>query len=44
MRWAAQNGARGACLQVFAANQPAIGLYQSLGFSAELYRYHYRVR
>ena len=44
MRWAARNGAGGACLQVFAANRPAIGLYESMGFNAELYRYHYRVR
>jgi ribosomal protein S18 acetylase RimI-like enzyme len=44
MHWAARNGAQGACLQVFAANRPAIGLYESLGFARELYRYHYRVR
>lgn len=44
MHWAAQNGAQGACLQVFAGNHPAIGLYESLGFAQELYRYHYRVR
>ncbi len=37
-------GATGACLQVLASNVSAIRLYESLGFSAELYRYHYRVR
>ncbi|HEY0105029.1 MAG TPA: GNAT family N-acetyltransferase [Rhizomicrobium sp.] len=37
-------GARGACLQVVAANAPAIALYKRLGFTCELYRYHYRVR
>jgi GNAT superfamily N-acetyltransferase len=37
-------GATGACLQVVAANLPAIRLYESLGFTCELYRYHYRVR
>jgi ribosomal protein S18 acetylase RimI-like enzyme len=37
-------GARGACLQVLAANAPAIHLYERLGFACELYRYHYRVR
>jgi ribosomal protein S18 acetylase RimI-like enzyme len=44
MQWAARRGARGACLQVFAGNAPAIGLYESMGFGQELYRYHYRVR
>jgi ribosomal protein S18 acetylase RimI-like enzyme len=44
MQWAARNGAQGACLQVFAGNHPAIGLYESMGFAQELYRYHYRVR
>jgi GNAT superfamily N-acetyltransferase len=39
--WAADRGARGACLEVEAANAPARALYEGLGF-AELYRYHYR--
>ncbi|MEQ1752680.1 MAG: GNAT family N-acetyltransferase [Micropepsaceae bacterium] len=42
--WARGNGARGACLQVVAANTPAINLYQKLGFTRELYRYHYRTK
>jgi ribosomal protein S18 acetylase RimI-like enzyme len=37
-------GATGACLQVLATNVSAIRLYERLGFSCELYRYHYRVR
>jgi ribosomal protein S18 acetylase RimI-like enzyme len=37
-------GATGACLQVVADNTPAIALYERLGFTCELYRYHYRVR
>jgi ribosomal protein S18 acetylase RimI-like enzyme len=37
-------GASGACLQVVASNAPTIALYKRLGFSCELYRYHYRVR
>ena len=39
-----QMGATGACLQVVAVNLSAIRLYESLGFTCELYRYHYRVR
>ena len=39
--WAAARGATGACLEVEAANIPALALYDRLGFS-ELYRYHYR--
>ncbi len=39
--WAADQGVRGACLEVEAANAPARVLYEGLGF-AELYRYHYR--
>ncbi len=41
--WAERRGARGACLQVVAANRPAVRLYESMGFDRELYRYHYRV-
>jgi ribosomal protein S18 acetylase RimI-like enzyme len=40
---AASRGAAQAWLQVNAANQPAIGLYRSLGFT-EAYRYRYRVQ
>ena len=39
--WAAERGAMGACLEVEAANTPALALYAQLRFS-ELYRYHYR--
>jgi RimJ/RimL family protein N-acetyltransferase len=35
-------GARGACLQVVAANAAGCALYDRLGFTTELYRYHYR--
>ncbi len=44
MRWGAETGASAVCLQVEASNLPAIALYRSLGFTRELYRYHYRVR
>jgi ribosomal protein S18 acetylase RimI-like enzyme len=44
LRRGQEMGATGACLQVVAANWPAIRLYESLGFTCELYRYHYRVR
>lgn len=40
--WGAAQGARAICLQVEAANAPAIALYRGLGAKAELYRYHYR--
>jgi len=40
--WARQAGAQAGCLQVVAENTPARVLYASLGFSRELYRYHYR--
>jgi len=43
LRWARAAGATGACLQVVAANTPAVNLYQAMGFNQELYRYHYRV-
>jgi N-acetylglutamate synthase len=39
--WAREQGAAGACLEVEAANGPALALYDALGFK-ELYRYHYR--
>jgi GNAT superfamily N-acetyltransferase len=39
--WAAEQGATGACLEVEAANAPALALYAALGFR-ELYSYHYR--
>ena len=42
MAWGHAQGAREAILQVQAENHAAIRLYQSLGFSRELYRYHYR--
>jgi|SRR6185312_7994161 len=44
LRWSQTHGAQGCCLQVVADNHSAIGLYQSLGFTTELYRYHYRRR
>jgi GNAT superfamily N-acetyltransferase len=44
LRWARRRAAAGACLQVVAANAPAVKLYEGLGFDRELYRYHYRVR
>lgn len=40
--WAADAGARGVCLQVEGPNAPAIALYEGLGLTTELYRYHYR--
>jgi N-acetylglutamate synthase len=43
LAWARKAGASGACLQVVADNTPAVNLYKSMGFTQELYRYHYRV-
>ena len=43
LMWAERRGAEGACLQVLAANRPAVKLYESMGFERELYRYHCRV-
>jgi ribosomal protein S18 acetylase RimI-like enzyme len=43
MHWGRAAGAQSAYLQVFQANQVAIGLYESLGFRAA-YPYHYRCR
>jgi N-acetylglutamate synthase len=40
--WAGEQGAEGLCLEVEAANQPALALYDVLGLKTELYRYHYR--
>ncbi len=40
--WGAAAGARGVCLQVDAANRPALALYSSLGLKTTLYCYHYR--
>jgi GNAT superfamily N-acetyltransferase len=41
--WARREAdATGACLQVVAANAPAVRMYEQLGFDRELYRYHYR--
>jgi GNAT superfamily N-acetyltransferase len=37
-------GAESACLGVVATNTPAVALYRQLGFTEELYRYHYRRR
>jgi ribosomal protein S18 acetylase RimI-like enzyme len=44
LRWAQSGGAFAACVQVVSTNEPAIGLYHHLGFTQELYRYHYRHR
>jgi GNAT superfamily N-acetyltransferase len=40
--WAKDEGARGACLQVEAANAPALALYDAIGLKTRLFRYHYR--
>jgi ribosomal protein S18 acetylase RimI-like enzyme len=42
IRWGADRGASGACLQVAAANAPALAVYRKLGFTTELHAYHYR--
>jgi GNAT superfamily N-acetyltransferase len=42
MAWGATRGAGGCALQVTADNGPARALYARLGFSRELYSYHYR--
>ncbi|AVX02563.1 ribosomal-protein-alanine N-acetyltransferase [Maritalea myrionectae] len=44
LAWAATKGCTAAALQVVAENEPATTLYTKLGFSKELYRYHYRVK
>jgi len=40
--WAKSRGATGACLQVVADNASARALYEQIGLSGEVYRYHYR--
>lgn len=40
--WALNQGAKGVCLQVETANAAGRKLYQELGLSSELSRYHYR--
>ncbi|MPY74772.1 MAG: GNAT family N-acetyltransferase [Alphaproteobacteria bacterium] len=40
--WAEAQGAKGVCLQVEAANAPAVALYRGLGLGTERFRYHYR--
>lgn len=43
LAWAQERcRAQGACLSVVADNGPARALYASMGFSREMYRYHYR--
>jgi len=42
--WAAGHGARKVALQVMADNEPALALYAELGFSRDLYGYHYRIK
>nr|WP_282565628.1 GNAT family N-acetyltransferase [Paradevosia shaoguanensis] len=42
MHWAAGEGAEAACLQVVTDNLPARALYERLGFTRDLYHYHYR--
>jgi GNAT superfamily N-acetyltransferase len=45
LSWAQElHGATGACLSVVAENAPARALYASMGFTREMYRYHYRRR
>ena len=45
LAWARdRHGATGACVPVVAENDPAVGLYEGLGFRDEVCRYHYRRR
>jgi RimJ/RimL family protein N-acetyltransferase len=43
LRWAWENGATHAYLQVDAENTPALAVYRKFGF-ATAYMYHYRAR
>ncbi|AKR57267.1 GCN5-related N-acetyltransferase [Devosia sp. H5989] len=43
MHWARDEGAEAACLQVVTDNLPARALYERLGFTRDLYHYHYRI-
>lgn len=43
MHWAQKEGAEAACLQVVTDNLPARALYERLGFTRDLYHYHYRM-
>jgi len=43
MHWAKEAGAEAACLQVVTDNLPARALYERLGFTRDLYHYHYRM-
>lgn len=43
MAWAQAEGAEAACLQVVTDNLPARALYERLGFTRDLYHYHYRM-
>lgn len=42
--WAAGQGVRSVALQVMRENAAALALYRGLGFSRDLYGYHYRLR
>ncbi len=43
LAWARdRHGAAGACVPVVAGNDPAVALYEGLGFRSEVYRYYYR--
>lgn len=42
--WGCTQGCAAAALQVMADNDAALALYRGLGFTRDLYRYHYRVK